>query len=100
MTNDMLWHSPWLCGEKRLCFNTIRCAIAHGIARSSLGLATRTRLNEAESSTRTSLPTIAATLGHANLQTTTVYTIAASLEAPDFSARTRGKEGNSAESCA
>ena len=70
MTKDMLWHSPWFYGEKRLCFNTIRCAIAHGIARSS------------------------------RLQTTTVYTIAASLEAPDFCARTRGKEGNSAESCA
>ena len=33
------------------------------------------------------LPTITAVLGHANLQTTAVYTIAASLEAQDVLAR-------------
>ena len=41
------------------------------------------------------LPTVAATLGHANLQTTAVYTTAAGLEARDFLARMWEREGNS-----
>ena len=41
------------------------------------------------------LPTIAAALGHANLQTTAVYTTAAGLEARDFLARMWEREGNS-----
>ena len=45
------------------------------------------------------LPTIAAALGHANLQTTAVYTTAAGLEARDFLARMWWeREGNSAGS--
>ena len=44
------------------------------------------------------LPTIAAALGHANLQTTAVYTTAAGLEARDFLARMWEREGNSGES--
>ena len=41
------------------------------------------------------LPTIAAALGHADLQTTAVYTTAAGLEARDFLARMWEREGNS-----
>ena len=46
------------------------------------------------------LPTIAAALGHANLQTTAVYTTAAGLKARDFLARMWAQEPNSAGSCA
>ena len=41
------------------------------------------------------LPTIAAALSHANLQTTAVYTTAAGLEAREFLAKMWEKEGNS-----
>ena len=41
------------------------------------------------------LPTIATALGHANLQTTTVYTTAAGLEAREFLSRIWEREGNS-----
>ena len=41
------------------------------------------------------LPTIAAALGHANLQTTAVYTTASGLEAREFLARMWEREGNS-----
>ena len=44
------------------------------------------------------LPTIAAALGHANLQTTAVYTTAAGFEARDFLARMWETEANSAGS--
>ena len=44
------------------------------------------------------LPTIAASLGHANLQTTTGYTTAAVLEARNFFARMWVQEANSARS--
>ena len=43
-------------------------------------------------------PTIAAALGHADLQTATVFTTAAGLEARDFLARMREREANSAGS--
>ena len=42
------------------------------------------------------LPTIAAALGHANLQTTAIYTTAAGFEARDFLARMCEREANSA----
>ena len=41
------------------------------------------------------LPTTAAALGHANLQTTAVYTTAVGLEARDFLARMWEREENS-----
>ena len=41
------------------------------------------------------LPTIAAALGHADLQTTAVYTTAVGLEARDFLARMWEREGSS-----
>ena len=41
------------------------------------------------------LPTIAAALGHANLQTTAVYTTASGLEAREFLARMWEREENS-----
>ena len=44
------------------------------------------------------LPTIAAAPGHANLQTTAIYTTAAGLEARDFLARMWEREANSAGS--
>ena len=44
------------------------------------------------------LPTIAAALGHANLQTTAIYTTAAGLEARDFLARMWDQKANSAGS--
>ena len=46
------------------------------------------------------LPTIAAALGHANLQTTAIYTTAAGLEAREFLTRMWEREANSAGSCA
>ena len=44
------------------------------------------------------LPTIAAALGHANLQTTAIYTTAAGLEARDFLARMWDQKADSAGS--
>ena len=44
------------------------------------------------------LPTIAAALGHANLQTTAIYTTAAGLEARDFLARMWDQKAESAGS--
>ena len=44
------------------------------------------------------LPTITATLGHANLQTTATYTTVADLEARGFLAKMWERKGNSAGS--
>ena len=46
------------------------------------------------------LPTVAAALGHANLQTTAIYTTAADLEARDFLARMWDQKADSAGSSA